>query len=35
VEKGELPDELAARLDQDIERFVKGFKVSEESPAAA
>jgi F-type H+-transporting ATPase subunit alpha len=35
VEKGELPDELAARLDQEIERFVKGFKVSEESPAAA
>jgi F-type H+-transporting ATPase subunit alpha len=35
VEKGELPDELAARLDQEVERFVKGFKVSEESPAAA
>jgi F-type H+/Na+-transporting ATPase subunit alpha len=33
-ETGELPDELAKRLDQEFERFVKGFKVSEEAPAA-
>jgi F-type H+-transporting ATPase subunit alpha len=34
-ESGELPDELEQRLDQEVQRFAKGFKASEETPAAA
>jgi F-type H+-transporting ATPase subunit alpha len=34
-EKGDLPDELRERLDKELERFVKGFKTSEDEPAAA
>jgi F-type H+-transporting ATPase subunit alpha len=33
-EKGELPDELAKRIDAELERFAKGFKTSEEPVAA-
>jgi F-type H+-transporting ATPase subunit alpha len=32
---GELPDELSDRLDEELKRFAKGFKASEETPAAA
>jgi F-type H+-transporting ATPase subunit alpha len=34
-ETKELPDELAKRLDAELERFVKGFNTSEQEPAAA
>jgi F-type H+-transporting ATPase subunit alpha len=34
-EQGDLPDELRERLDQQLQQFAKGFKVSEETPAAA
>ena len=34
-DKGDLPDELRERLDQELEKFVKGFKSSEDEPAAA
>jgi F-type H+-transporting ATPase subunit alpha len=34
-EQGDLPDELRERLDKELERFVKGFKTSEDEPAAA
>jgi F-type H+-transporting ATPase subunit alpha len=34
-ESGELPDELAEKLNQELERFSKLFKPSEETPAAA
>jgi F-type H+-transporting ATPase subunit alpha len=34
-ETGELPDELAEKLNQELERFAKLFKHSEETPAAA
>jgi len=34
-EGGELPDELSDRLDEELKRFAKGFKASEETPAAA
>ena len=34
-DKGDLPDELRERLDQELEKFVKGFKTSEDEPAAA
>ena len=34
-DKGDLPDELRERLDKELEKFVKGFKTSEEEPAAA
>ena len=34
-EKGDLPDELRERLNTELERFVKGFKTSEDEPAAA
>ena len=34
-ETKDLPDELAKRLDEELDRFVKGFKTSEEEPAAA
>ena len=34
-EKGDLPDELRERLDKELEKFVKGFKTSEDEPAAA
>jgi F-type H+-transporting ATPase subunit alpha len=34
-ETGDLPDELRERLDQQLQQFAKGFKVSEEAPAAA
>jgi F-type H+-transporting ATPase subunit alpha len=34
-EKGDLSDELRERLDKELERFVKGFKTSEDEPAAA
>jgi F-type H+-transporting ATPase subunit alpha len=34
-EKGDLSDELGERLDKELERFVKGFKTSEDEPAAA
>jgi F-type H+/Na+-transporting ATPase subunit alpha len=32
---GDLSDELRERLDKEFERFVKGFKTSEDEPAAA
>jgi F-type H+-transporting ATPase subunit alpha len=32
---GDLSDELRKRLDKEFERFVKGFKTSEDEPAAA
>jgi F-type H+-transporting ATPase subunit alpha len=35
VESGDLPDELRQGLDTELERFVKGFKTSEDEPAAA
>jgi len=28
---GELPDDLAAKLDAEIEKFTKGFNIQEES----
>ena len=31
-DKGDLPDELRERLDQELEKFVKGFKSSEDEP---
>jgi F-type H+-transporting ATPase subunit alpha len=34
-EKGDLSDELRERLDKELERFVNGFKTSEDEPAAA
>jgi F-type H+-transporting ATPase subunit alpha len=34
-ETKDLPEELAKRLDAELERLVKGFKTSEEEPAAA
>ena len=34
-ESGELPDELAEKLNQQLESFAKLFKPSEETPAAA
>jgi F-type H+-transporting ATPase subunit alpha len=34
-ETGDLSDELRERLDTELERFVKGFKTSEDEPAAA
>jgi F0F1-type ATP synthase alpha subunit len=34
-ENGDLPDELRERLDQELQKFAKGFKSSEETPAAA
>jgi F-type H+-transporting ATPase subunit alpha len=34
-ETGELPDELAEKLNQQLESFAKLFKPSEETPAAA
>ncbi|HLM37095.1 MAG TPA: F0F1 ATP synthase subunit alpha [Gaiellaceae bacterium] len=34
-ENGDLPDELRERLDDELEKFVKGFKTSEDEPAAA
>src|SRR4051794_32521861 len=34
-EKGDLPDELREQLDQQLQQFAKGFKASEETPAAA
>jgi F-type H+-transporting ATPase subunit alpha len=34
-ENGDLPDELRDRLDQELQRFQKLFKPSEETPAAA
>ena len=34
-DKGDLPDELRERLDEELEKFVKGFKTSEDEPAAA
>jgi F-type H+-transporting ATPase subunit alpha len=34
-ENGDLPDELRERLDQELQRFQKLFKPSEETPAAA
>jgi F-type H+-transporting ATPase subunit alpha len=34
-EQGDLPDELREQLDQELQRFAKMFKASEESPAAA
>jgi F-type H+/Na+-transporting ATPase subunit alpha len=32
---GELPDELAKRIDAELERFAKGFKVSDDEASAA
>jgi F-type H+-transporting ATPase subunit alpha len=34
-ETGDLSDELRERLNTELERFVKGFKTSEDEPAAA
>ena len=34
-DQGDLPDELRERLDKELEKFVKGFKTSEDEPAAA
>jgi F-type H+-transporting ATPase subunit alpha len=34
-ETGDLSDELRERLDKELEKFVKGFKTSEDEPAAA
>ena len=34
-DKGDLPDDLRERLDKELEKFVKGFKTSEDEPAAA
>jgi len=34
-EQGDLPDELRERLDKELDKFVKGFKTSEDEPAAA
>jgi F-type H+-transporting ATPase subunit alpha len=34
-EQGDLSDDLRERLDKELERFVKGFKTSEDEPAAA
>ncbi len=34
-EKGDLSDQLRERIDKELERFVKGFKTSEDEPAAA
>jgi F-type H+-transporting ATPase subunit alpha len=34
-ETGDLSDELRERLNKELERFVKGFKTSEDEPAAA
>ncbi len=34
-DKGDLPDELRERLDKELEKFVKGFKTSDNEPAAA
>ena len=34
-EKGDLSDELREHLDKELGRFVKGFKTSEDEPAAA
>src|SRR5215210_1895591 len=34
-ENGDLPDELRERLDRELQGFAKGFKASEEAPAAA
>jgi F-type H+-transporting ATPase subunit alpha len=34
-EKGDLSDELRDRIDKELERFVNGFKTSEDEPAAA
>jgi F-type H+-transporting ATPase subunit alpha len=34
-EKGDLSDELRERLDKELDRFVNGFKTSEDEPAAA
>jgi F-type H+/Na+-transporting ATPase subunit alpha len=34
-EKGDLSDELQERLDKELDRFVNGFKTSEDEPAAA
>jgi F0F1-type ATP synthase alpha subunit len=33
-ESKELPDELAERLDAELQRFAKSFKTSEEPQAA-
>ena len=32
-DKGDLPDELRERLEKELEKFVKGFKTSEDEPA--
>jgi F-type H+-transporting ATPase subunit alpha len=34
-ETGDLPDELRDKLDEELKRFAKGFKATEEAPAAA
>jgi F-type H+-transporting ATPase subunit alpha len=34
-EQGDLPDELRERLEQELQRFQKLFKPSEETPVAA
>ncbi len=34
-EQGDLPDELRERLNKELEKFVKGFKTSEDEPTAA
>jgi F-type H+-transporting ATPase subunit alpha len=34
-ENGDLPDELRAQLEQQLQQFAKGFNASEETPAAA
>jgi len=34
-ETGDLSDELRERLNKELERYVKGFKTSEDEPAAA
>src|SRR3954466_2151818 len=34
-ENGDLPDELRERLESQLQQFAKGFKASEETPAAA
>jgi F-type H+-transporting ATPase subunit alpha len=34
-DKGDLSDELRERLDKELDRFVNGFKTSEDEPAAA
>jgi len=34
-ETGDLPDELRERLDRELQGFAKGFKTTDETPAAA